>query len=130
MQTVITIQTLEGRAELRDRHWHAPTNLDLERVLNRDYPMKDVDDLVGEAELVALDLGGSVLSVEKREANDAFVVYADRPQPEGQLVVALPDAPPGLGQDELNALGASQFAEAASEEAAALDLEAEEEVAE
>lgn len=105
----IFVQFPPGVATMRDRHWHAPSNLDLERDLNTLYPMDASDDLVGDAELVALELGGFVVSVAYPE--------------DTVLRVALPDAPEGLTQDELNDLGTAQLVDAVKADAAAFTLE-------
>lgn len=73
----IVVQFPTARAEVRDRAWHCPGDLDLERELAQEFGLSDAEELTAEVAAIAAKFGGVVVSVDQ-----GFVPVADEaPEP-------------------------------------------------
>ena len=78
----IIVQFPTARAEVRDRAWHCPADLDLERELAAEFGLAEAEELTAEVAAIAAKFGGFVVAVDAQVVPVAIGVDDD-----GDLVV-------------------------------------------
>lgn len=76
----IIVQFPTARAEVRDRAWHCPADLDLERELAAEFGLAEAEELTAEVAAIAAKFGGFVVAV------DAQVVPVVAEAPELEVI--------------------------------------------
>ena len=84
----IFVQFPTARAEVRDRAWHCPADLDLERELAAEFDLAEAEELTAEVAAIAAKFGGFVVAVDNAVNVVAVPVVDEAPELE-----ALPEAP-------------------------------------
>ena len=64
----IIVQFPTARAEVRDRAWHCPADLDLERELAAEFGLAEAEELTAEVAAIAAKFGGFVVAVDAQVA--------------------------------------------------------------